>query len=212
MDRRLLAPARLHTANHLLVGGPGNGKTEAIESTIGWLDHSLGRSTDLVRELSLQFADASAPRVARARGTGPRWSQYVIDVVQDASLPSAGRPGVQPFQLSVDELASALSCGESEAYLCCVNRGVLDDALVYAIDQKLQIERALLEAITRSVSLEPSAPSCWPLQDFASVAVWPMDAESLLLPIEGEGSAIPAQELLRRAIVGADRKLTHLGV
>jgi hypothetical protein len=28
----------------LLVGGPGNGKTEAIESTIEWLDHQLGCS------------------------------------------------------------------------------------------------------------------------------------------------------------------------
>jgi hypothetical protein len=184
----------------LLVGGPGNGKTEAIESTIGWLDQSLGCSADLLRQLSLQFADASAPRVARAKGTRPSGASYAIDVVQDASLPSAGQPGVQPFQLLVDELASALSRGESEAYLCCVNRGVLDDALVHAIDQGLQVERTLLEAITRSVSLEPSAPSCWPLEGFASVAVWPMDAESLLLPTEGEGSAIPAQELLRRAV------------
>jgi hypothetical protein len=50
------------------------------------------------------------------------------------------------------------------------------------------------------VSLEPSAPSCWPLEGFPSVAVWPMDAESLLLPTEGDGSPVPAKQLLERAV------------
>jgi hypothetical protein len=187
----------------LLVGGPGNGKTEAIESTIEWLDRSLGCDGSLLKQLSTEFATTAAPRVARARGMKSNGDGYSIDVVQDASLPSSLLPGRQPFQLLVDELASAMSAGESGAYLCCVNRGVLDDALVHAIDQGLGTERALLEAITRSVSLEPSAPSCWPLEGFPSIAVWPMDAESLLLPTEGEGSPVPARQLLERALNAA---------
>lgn len=183
-----------------LVGGPGNGKTEAIESTIEWLDRSLGCDGNLVAQLSAEFAPDTAPRIARASGKRSSGEDYTVDVVQDASLPSSLQPGRQPFQLLVDELASATAAGSSGAYLCCVNRGVLDDALVHAIDEGLVPERRLLEAITRSVSLEPSAPSCWPLEGFPEIAVWPMDAESLLLPAEGEGSPVPARQLLERAL------------
>jgi hypothetical protein len=54
-----------------LVGGPGNGKTEAIESTIEWLDRSLGCDGNLVAQLSAEFAPirllASRERAAKGR-------------------------------------------------------------------------------------------------------------------------------------------------
>lgn len=184
----------------LLVGGPGNGKTEAIESTVEWLDRALGCSGSIVNQLLAEFSTMASPRVARARATRSTGEVYTIDVVQDASLPSNLQSGIQPYQLLVDELSHAMTGGDTSSYLCCVNRGILDDALVHATDQGRVEEKRLIESIIRSVSLEPSAPSCWPLEGFPSVAVWPMDAESLLLPTDGDDAPAPAKQLLLRAL------------
>lgn len=186
----------------LLVGGPGNGKTEAIESTIRWLDESLGCNDRLVDELSKAFhpcTGAAVPRLARVdAGSLARLDGSLsLDIVQDASA-TAGHEGSTAPVLLIEELGRLLEGPPSQAYLCCVNRGVLDDALIHAIDNNLEQARALLEAISRAVSLAYDAPSCWPLEGFPSIAVWPMDAESLLVKPDDEPMA-PAEILLGQA-------------
>lgn len=186
----------------LLVGGPGNGKTEAIECTIRWLDESLGCDGRLVDELSKAFhpsTGSAVPRLARVdAGSLARLdSSLSLDIVQDASA-TAGHEGSTAPVLLIDELARLLNGSPTQAYLCCVNRGVLDDALIHAIDNNLEQARTLLEAITRAVSLAHDAPSCWPLDGFPSIAVWPMDAESLLVKPDDEPVA-PAEILLGQA-------------
>lgn len=186
----------------LLVGGPGNGKTEAIEHTIKCLDHGLSAEGRLVERLSLAFhpsAGQAVPRVVRV-DAGSLASIPIpleLNVVQDASV-TAGQDGQAAPVLLINELQSLLGGTESQVYLCCVNRGVLDDALIHALDTRLDNARILLEAIARSVSLSSSAPSCWPLEGFPSIAVWPMDAESLLASPDGE-SPSPAASLLEHA-------------
>ena len=186
----------------LLVGGPGNGKTEAIECTIRWLDESLGCNGRLVDELSKAFhpsPGSAVPRLARvdAGRLARRDDSLSIDIVQDASATS-GHEGNTAPALLIDELTRLLDGPSTQAYLCCVNRGVLDDALIHAIDNNLEQARSLLEAITRAVSLAYDAPSCWPLDGFPSIAVWPMDAESLLVKPDDEPVA-PAEILLGQA-------------
>jgi hypothetical protein len=100
--------------------------------------------------------------------------------------------------LLVDELDRAVTASDT-AYLCCVNRGVLDDAMIHAIDNNFGGSQDLLEEIARAVSLAPNAPACWPLDGFPTVAVWPMDAESLLEPTD-KGEEAPARKILSRAI------------
>lgn len=184
----------------LLVGGPGNGKTEAIESTIRWLDESLGCEARLMQELARSFspADGLVPRVVDVdlRGLGASGGPGRLSIVQDATAVT-GAESRSAAQLLLLELASAQST--DVAYLCCVNRGVLDDALIEAIDTGANAARQILEAVTRAVSLFPEAPSCWPLQDFPEIAVWPMDAESLLLT-PARGGTAPAQVLLATAL------------
>lgn len=179
----------------LLVGGPGNGKTEAIESTIRWLDEELGSDARLVEQLRPQYnpPDGLVPRVAQASlGSGRS-----LVIVQDATTVIAPETRTAA-QLLLAELEVALA-QPSEAYLCCVNRGVLDDALVEAIDTGATEVCALLEAVTRAVGLFPDASACWPLDKFPEVNVWPMDAESLLLPAE-EGGEPPAASLFNAAL------------
>ncbi|MBP1146749.1 hypothetical protein JOE33_003672 [Pseudomonas sp. PvP027] len=186
----------------LLVGGPGNGKTEAIESTIHWLDASLGCGGRLIEELSKAFhpsAGFKVPRIVSVdAGSLSRFdSGLSLGIVQDATS-TAGHEGSAASALLIEELDRLQDGPPSHAYLCCVNRGVLDDALIHAIDNDLEKPRAILEAVTRAVSLAYDAPSCWPLKGFPSIAVWPMDAESLLVKPDEETSA-PAEILIGQA-------------
>lgn len=185
----------------LLVGGPGNGKTEAIESTVSWLDDALSAGQKLKAELKERFTpdnDEFVPRLIRvdagSMGSPPR--QLYISIVQDAStVVGTGKP----HRLLLDELERMQTRPLGEAYLCCVNRGILDDALIEAIDNGTEEHRKLLEAITRSVSVVPDAPACWPLQGYPHVAVWPMDVESLLITPTRGGEA-PARSVLLKAL------------
>lgn len=187
----------------LLVGGPGNGKTEAIEHTINCIDDALSAGGRVVGRLSGEFhppVGIAVPRVIRVDAgsfaRAPRSLQ--LDIVQDASA-IAGHDSRPAPELLIEELLSLLDGPDSHYYLCCVNRGVLDDALIYALDNGLDGARRLLEAVTSSVGLSSKAPSCWPLDGFSSVAVWPMDAESLLIS-PGDSEAAPAATLLAHAV------------
>lgn len=189
----------------LLVGGPGNGKTEAIESTIKWLDEKLASQGRLVASLSQSFhTTGGVPRVVRvdAGKLAVPARSLELDIVQDASS-TFGHDGTPASVLLIEELGDLIGGQDSRAYLCCVNRGVLDDALIHALENDLEKPRLVLEAITRAVSLASEAPSCWPLHGFPSIAVWPMDAESLLVRPDGE-SMSPAATLLAQATASSD--------
>jgi hypothetical protein len=186
----------------LLVGGPGNGKTEAVEATIGELDAALGCSGTLVENLSRSYhppEGVPVPRLVQvdAGSLASPVRPLALQVVQDASV--GGTTSRSAAQLLVDELAAASATADPVAYLCCVNRGVLDDAMIYAIDNDVAEARGLLESIAQAVSQAADAPSCWPLQGFGSIAVWPMDAESLVEPTEF-GEPPPAEAILDRAL------------
>jgi len=195
----------------LLVGGPGNGKTEAIESTVRWLDRALGTGAGLLEGLRIAFSppDGIVPRVVHIKlGDLPGLAGHGgLSIVQDASVVTGGETRTAA-QMLLAELESTLSDGSDGIYLCCVNRGVLDDALIEAIDTDATSARELLEAVSRAVGLFPDAPPCWPLPSHPAVAVWPMDAESLLVsPLAGGPS--PASALLKVAL--DERKWPALG-
>jgi hypothetical protein len=181
----------------LLVGGPGNGKTEAVEATV---DH-LGAAFDdqgLIPRLrdAFETSNGIAPRLVKL-GLANGGS---LSLVQDASATGGGK-GSPSLQL-VRELDQTLAGGPTDAYLCCVNRGILDDALILSSEEGPEGVRALLEAITAAIGLQPDAPSCWPLGGHPAVAVWPMDAESLLMaPLSS--SLAPASALLDAALDGS---------
>jgi hypothetical protein len=195
----------------LLVGGPGNGKTEAIESTVRWLDQSLGTGSGLLDALRIAFSprDGIVPRVVDIKlgelpGLEGRGS---LAIVQDASVVTGQEMGTAAEML-LAELEVTLSDDAGGVYLCCVNRGVLDDAMIEAIDTRAESARDLLEAVSRAVGLFPDAPRCWPLPSHPAVAVWPMDAESLLVrPVAG--GPTPANALLKVAL--DERKWAPLG-
>ncbi|MES2937453.1 MAG: hypothetical protein V4864_07205 [Pseudomonadota bacterium] len=174
----------------LLVGGPGNGKTEAVEVALEHIDALLGKGGALVRSFARELAPAAGTAVPRlvpieiTAGAG----KLSLAVVQDASVKDSARPSKAAAELLLEELALFAQPGAG-VYLACVNRGVLDDALILASEKGLDSTRILLESIARAVALTPDAPSCWPLHEHPQIGVWPMDAESLLFQIGDGGSA-----------------------
>ncbi|WP_229474736.1 hypothetical protein [Pseudoduganella lurida] len=120
-----------------------------------------------------------------------------LSIVQDATV-NGNEEGVSAARLLLRELSEVLTPASKSLYLCCVNRGVLDDALALAFEDAPGPAQALLEDITRAVSQSSDAPSCWPLQGHDAVAIWPMDAESLLVA-PGTDEPSPAETLLRHA-------------
>lgn len=186
----------------LLVGGPGNGKTEAIEHTIRCLDEGLAAEGRLIEKIVQECRPPmgqAVPRVIRA-STGSLASSHPsleLEIVQDASA-TAGYEGSSAAVLLINEIRLLLEAPQSRVYLCCVNRGVLDDALIHALDNDLEDTRILLESITRAVSLSVDSPSCWPLEDYPEIAIWPMDAETLLASPDSKLPS-PAALLLEHA-------------
>jgi hypothetical protein len=168
----------------LLVGGPGNGKTEAVEFAIRSLDKALSANGYIIRGLERQFLtqdEAPPPRLAEVSLIGRTSATATsLQIVQDASAADQLMPTETPPELLVHELQRVIAHGDSSLYLACVNRGVLDDALIIATDSKNNEVRPLLEEVVRSVGMGPNPVQCWPLSMFPAVAVWPMDIETLL--------------------------------
>lgn len=189
----------------LLVGGPGNGKTESVEFVIGRLDHSLHAGGKLSANLSAQFipSDGSPPpRLAYAEicDSGSNELQWRVQIVQDASAGDSLRPYLSPADLLLEELRLLLHADSKLIHLACVNRGVLDDALIKASDVGDVAVQELLSQVVHCVGTGPEPISCWPLEEYLRFAVWPMDIESLLKPsIEADITTTPAAELLQAA-------------
>lgn len=186
----------------LLVGGPGNGKTEAIESTIHRLDHELKLSGLLVGELEAQFlrTDGSTPRHAIAdisSLSNGRYS-YHLTIVQDASVRDDSFEK-SPADLLIEDLEKIILDDSDQLYLACINRGILDDALIAATDGRQDDVRMVLEAIVRSVGVGIDAPECWPLEGYPVFGVWPMDVETLLGDNTDGEAGSPARQLLSAA-------------
>lgn len=198
----------------LLVGGPGNGKTEAVEFAITNLDRNLHADGGLIESLSEQFLPtdgAPPPRLARVpigKWTGDRFRS--LQIVQDASSGDSSRPSLSPAELLVEELELLLAADERCIHLACVNRGVLDDALIIATDRALTAVQELLSQVVRSVGTGPEPISCWPLGKYPNIGVWPMDIESLIRPqVDADIATTPAAGLLQAAT--AEEKWPVLG-
>lgn len=189
----------------LLVGGPGNGKTEAVEDLIRSLDDCFQFAGELVAGFTKQF-NCNGNLIPRLTSVtlgeaGKAVGLDSVNVVQDASVNDHNLPSTTPAELLVKDLILYASNESNHVYIACINRGVLDDALTFASEHSLGDVQALLEKVIRSVGMNSDAPACWPLQNYANVAVWPMDVETLIWPADGGTAEIsPAEQLLSKAI------------
>lgn len=191
----------------MLVGGPGNGKTEAVEAAVAALDTALHKRGDLEASLRAAFNrddNGLVPRLASVtlREASDHHEALMLHIVQDASARDPARGSASPAELLLEDLETVALQSTGASYLACVNRGILDDALIAAREGGRDEVVRLIEATIRSASLSSEPVACWPLSSFPWVAVWPMDVESLMT--EGVGAATSAAaQLLDKALDGA---------
>jgi hypothetical protein len=185
-----------------LIGGPGNGKTEAIEHTINEVDAALGLGGALRAEFSGAYLGASSRLVKATKTKFPPSSQIAaIEIVQDGSEGDRATSAT-PAELLCDDMRQLLEGRPGHVYLACVNRGVLDDALILSTERGDSGVGGLIKKMVESVSLGARGVDCWPLEGFPGIAVWPMDVESLVDELGDRPSA--ARQILAVATTASD--------
>jgi hypothetical protein len=195
----------------LLVGGPGNGKTDTVEGLIEDLDRILNLDGRLFTAFSSKFSEfqnGEAPprRVSvNLKSILPEAPEHIhrtITLIQDASETDAiNFPEKTAQELLLAELDQIDSSNRNEIYICCVNRGIL--AQTYSEAQlRAQGPRTveLLTEVTRAVTSSPEASSCWPIPSFPSVVAWPMDIDTLVESINAEAQPSVLHQILGRII------------
>ena len=188
-----------------LIGGPGNGKTETVEQLLLQLDATLGCSGRLLRSFEKEFRgdlEQPTPRLVDVLidgHTSPAKLSRII-VVQDASMSDPARPRKSAPQLLVEDTVAQLADGHDTIYIACINRGILDDALIEANATRQTKVHDFLETVVSSIELRANPVPCWPLKGFPGVAVWPMDMESLLHDRGGNLAESPAGQVLKIAL------------
>lgn len=187
----------------LLVGGPGNGKTEAVEDAIRELEVSLALDGEIRAKLAPLFNPVDGSTVPRRVSVdiGKLGSARALELVlvQDASVGDGSDSTRTPAQCLVADLETAIAAGSCAIYLACVNRGILDDALIAAGAAGRPVHR-ILATIVDALGARVGAPSCWPLSKHPEIAIWPMDVESLFLTPEDNGIASPAEQAVGIAV------------
>lgn len=171
----------------LLVGGPGNGKTDAVEGCIQSLDGELKACGKLFERFSAQFGNTRElpPRLAQVDlkelGTEiPNFLKTSISIVQDATERD-DKQNKTPQELLLNDISAIAKEDYDSIYIGCVNRGILAKTLELA--EKTQADQYIINVmhkIIEGVTLDANPIQCWPLEANSNLAIWPMDVESLV--------------------------------
>jgi hypothetical protein len=190
----------------LLVGGSGNGKTDAVEAYIEALDSACGAQGKLLQRVSKEFfGDESLPawmvkfdaqEVDPGNAALDRIGKFSI--LQDAS--ASREPSGDAAARLADVLEDAVSSSGTSLMLACINRGLLNRVLRKAVSDS---EKEHVVSLVKHVALACSEvapigkpPACWPLSLPAThpladkVAVWPLDIETLLRNDDGSPTVL----------------------
>lgn len=186
VDNLLKSPATAPTSV-LLVGGPGNGKTDAVEVLIGYFGKLIGAEDRLVEELARIYNPTDgtlAPRkvILSLRSFSPNLPDGFpsqLHIVQDASEDPL-QFGISRGKLLATEIRNCLLSPNDAIYICCANRGVVSEAITVAkIDPVFNDAVQVLDDLLNAVTSGPKDVPCWPLTTAPRIAAWPMDIESL---------------------------------
>ena len=173
----------------LLVGGPGNGKTDAVEGCIAFLDEELRAGGKFFDKFSHQFEKEAASPPRRVEAT---FSEFVrkedllhnsaISIVQDATERDTSQ-NKRPEEILLEEFTDISASENTSIYIACVNRGILAKTLELAEKSSPpDTTLDLIKHVIGCVTLDADKQQCWPIATNSNIAVWPMDVESLLDP------------------------------
>ena len=164
----------------LLVGGPGNGKTDALEYFISQIDEKY--KSDYYSKISKKIHHSSSEieRTIQVSLDPSHFSYSNVVIVQDAST---GEHGKNSAECLLEDLQNALD--NNILYLACINRGVLAEAL--SLSERIDNNRIykLLTQIIKGLTEYIIPLPLWPMdqsdEQIRSFGIWPMDVESLVL-------------------------------
>lgn len=190
----------------LLVGGPGNGKTDAVEGAIKSFDQLSGANGALASKFAAQYeshSESLPPRRTQVRYEGlvPKNSSIepVIRLVQDATEKDPSRPNETAESLLLEELRQIKNGEYSGIYIGCVNRGILANTSALAIRTGDAEMASFISNIVSAVTGGVDAPACWPFLD-TRLALWPMDVDSLVAPLRDNSNFTVAHQILESAL------------
>jgi len=205
--RRLVAGEDVPRAI-LLVGGPGNGKTDAVEGCVEFLDMELGAKGMLFDKFAEEYNVGPGELPHRKAVVDlsslpvnvPEHLHVSFSLVQDATEGDPSQ-GALAEQLLLDDLVALHDPDRCNIYVCCVNRGILAHTATIAHENGDYSEAVkLLTQIMRGVTSGPTAPPCWPLEGFEHIGIWPMDIESLVAASQEDGGPSVAHQIFAIAL------------
>lgn len=179
----------------LLIGGPGNGKTDALEYLVTKMDTKY--FTKYFDEISFKIKNSSIVPRKVTIGADKIFIDCKLTIVQDASV---GENNLTSEICLINDIEYAME--NNVIYIACINRGILAESLIKAKTYNTQVY-SILNQITKVLSQQIDQLPMWPLseidQKLKKVAVWPMDTESLVQIRENEIS-IPAFQIIKEAV------------
>ncbi|NGP75020.1 hypothetical protein G3570_00125 [Balneolaceae bacterium YR4-1] len=189
-----------------LLGGPGNGKTEALNYFFEVLSEQVSSNGDIKellfkkgedykREINIDVSEESDGLLGE------------LKIIQDATVGNEGEGAGHSFLNDLEWLTKEIP--KKRFLFVCINRGILQDALQYVKLKNSYSSKVvnLLENINETQHVNPNPINSWPINDnkiqedvttSPSLYVWPMERESVFNKPD-EHTSSPAQQALRLA-------------
>ena len=181
-----------------LIGGPGNGKSEAVEAFVREIDKLAGAGDELVDLVTQKFnPDPVTPRRVEVLGSEVKGSVFQgnlrrLIIIQDASAVDAHDESAE--DTLIEDLEDVITApeGQEPVFICCANRGLVARARS-AIHERQSLQwlsgspiSGILSQLLTATGLGPDAlavdrPTCWPLECDSRFAAWPLDLDSIIL-------------------------------
>ena len=191
----------------LMIGGPGNGKTEAVEYFIEKFDQAVHASGILLEKCKAKYIPVPGMLPSRKVTVNlydipgaEKFKFRQLEIVHDATVGDPRIPDASPERLLINDLTNVNNDKEL-LHISCINRGILSQTLdKISSSTDHESTKTMLVGILSAVTLSPEQPTCWPLHGYPHVAVWPMDIESLVDHSAYEGGITPAHHIFKRAL------------
>ena len=179
----------------LLIGGPGNGKTDALEHLVSKIDSKYNTSYYNKISEKIRKAGDIAPRTVEIDLDKNHFGRKKLKLVQDAST---GKKGYTSGECLIEDIASVLQ--DDSVYIAGINRGILAEAVSKADSNSkvYDILNCIVQGLTQYLDPKP----LWPLGSelpLKEIAVWPMDVESLV-QVQENIQLTPAYQIIREAV------------
>ena len=178
-----------------LIGGPGNGKSEAVETFLEELDFQANSNGRLINIAKQEFSPGPLARrridISQDQLPNPVLQKQLrrLIIIQDAS--AVDKPDQMAEQVLIDDLAELITSplGSEPVFICCANRGLVARACsrIKTLDSHHWLSEItdLLSQLLTATGLGPEAlsidrPQCWPLEEDERFAAWPLDLDSIV--------------------------------